>query len=69
MTDNPSAIPYKPLAIYYGKEMPYEKRMELHGIAKEKGIKEYEMYIDYSGERCEMRWRGYEVGKLELMKE
>lgn len=52
-----SAIPYKPCAIYYGKNMSIEDKRTLHEIAQEKGIKEYEMYIDYSSPVYEMRFR------------
>lgn len=60
-SDEGSAIPYKPVAIYYGKEMGHETKMELHGIAKEKGLKEYEMYVDYSGKGYGMGWREVEL--------
>ena len=55
--DKASAIPYKPVAIYYGRYMALENKRELHTIAKEKGIKEYEMYVDYSSGRFEMGCR------------
>lgn len=54
-----SAIPYRPTAIYYGQNMPLEQKRELHMIASEKGIKEYEMYLDYSSPRYEMLYRPY----------
>lgn len=54
----PSEIHYKPSAIYYGQHISAEHKAELHVIAREKGIKEYEMYIDYTSPKYEMKWRG-----------
>ena len=54
-----SAIPYRPEAVYYGQNMPLEHKRELHAIACEKGIKEFEMYLDYSSSRFEMLYRLY----------
>lgn len=54
-----SAILYRPVAVYYGLNMPLEHRRELHAIASEKGIKEFEMYLDYSSPRFEMKYRPY----------
>lgn len=55
--ESPSAIPYKPSAIYYGKNMSIADKQELHKVAREKGIMEYEMYIDYSSPVYEMQYR------------
>lgn len=33
-------------AIYYGPDIKYENKERLHKIAMEKGIKEYEVYLD-----------------------
>lgn len=54
-----SAIPYRPIAVYYGQNMTPEHKRELHTIASEKGIKEFEMYLDYSSTRYEMLYRPY----------
>lgn len=54
-----SAIHYKPVAIYYGRHMSGDDKRRLHKVAKEKGIKEYEMYLDYSSLRYEMLYREY----------
>lgn len=54
-----SAIPYRPVAIYYGQNMSLDHKRELHRIASKKGIKEFEMYLDFSSARFEMLWRGY----------
>lgn len=54
-----SAIPYRPRAIYYGARMDAGKKGLLHGIAQEKGIRDYEMYIDYSSPVYEVKYRPY----------
>ena len=54
-----SAINYKPVAIYYGRHMSGDDKRQLHEVAKEKGIKEYEMYLDYSSLKYEMLYREY----------
>ena len=38
-------IKVKPVAIYYGNDMSAINKKILSGMAKEKGIKEYQMYI------------------------
>ena len=53
----PSAIPYEPVAIYYGSHMSQDNKLKLHEIALKKGIKEYEMYVDYSSPLYEMKYR------------
>lgn len=54
-----SAIPYKPVAIYYGRHMSSDDKKKLHEMAKEKGIQEFEMYLDYSSKKYEMLYREY----------
>lgn len=54
-----SAIHYKPVAIYYGRHISDEDKKRLHEVAMEKGIKEYEMYLDYSSRKYEMLYREY----------
>jgi hypothetical protein len=54
-----SAIHYKPVAIYYGRHMSGDDKKRLHEVAKEKGIMEYEMYLDYSSLKYEMLYREY----------
>lgn len=54
-----SAIHYKPVAIYYGRHMSDDDKRRLHEVSKEKGIKEYEMYLDYSSLKYEMLYREY----------
>ena len=53
----PSVIDYRPVAIYYGKNIDINNKNRLHKIAVAKGIKEYEMLIDCGGEKYEMRYR------------
>lgn len=54
-----SAIHYKPVAIYYGRHMSGDDKRRLHEVAKENGVKEYEMYFDYSSLKYEMLYREY----------
>lgn len=55
----PSAVVYKPKAIYYGCEMDFGQKQRLHEIAVSKGIKEFEMYIDLYSSTYEMKYRSY----------
>lgn len=57
--NTPSAVVYKPRAVYYGCEMDLDKKQRLHEIAVSKGIKEYQMYIDIYSSKYEMRYRTY----------
>ena len=57
--DKASAIHYKPVAIYYGRHMSSDDKKRLHEVAMEKGIKEFEMYLDYSARKYEMLYREY----------
>lgn len=52
-----TVIPYEPVAIYYGRHISQENKQLLHSIAQEKGIKEFEMYVDYSSPLYEMQYR------------
>lgn len=52
-----SSIQQKPIAIYYGRHISPENKNILHQIAQEKGIREYDMYIDYSSPLFEMKYR------------
>lgn len=54
-----SAIHYNPVAIYYGRHMSSDDKKKLHELAMEKGIKEFEMYLDYSSRKYEMLYREY----------
>ncbi len=39
--------------------MSSDDKKTLHEVATEKGIKEYEMYLDYSSRKYEMLYREY----------
>ena len=54
-----SMIQYKPSAIYYGAKMQLNIKEQLHAIATDKGINEYEMYIDNASQKYEMLYRPY----------
>lgn len=65
-----SAIPYRPTAVYFGVRMDAGKKDLLHGIAKDKGIQDYEMYIDYSSPIYEVKYRPYgQVGPEDILGE
>ena len=51
----PTAIEYKPVAIYYGSKMPLDKKMHLHEIAHSKGLREFSMAVDYYSSKYEMK--------------
>ena len=53
----PSVIHYKPVAIYYGENIPKDKHERLHQIAVAKGIREYKMDVDETSKVYEMRVR------------
>ena len=55
--EKPSAIPFEPVAIYYGRYISREHKQQLHAVAQEKGIKEFEMFVDYSSPLYEMQYR------------
>lgn len=59
LDNSASAIPYRPVAVYYGQHMLPEHKQMMHSIASEKGIKEFEMYLDYSSPKFEMLYRPY----------
>lgn len=54
---NPTVIHYKPIAIYYGENIPKDKQERLHQIAAVKGIREYKMDVDETDKVYEMRVR------------
>ena len=53
-SDKPSVIHIKPTAIYYGQRIAKEDKGKLHTIAQNHGIREYDMYIDYSSPEYKM---------------
>lgn len=50
-------IKIKPEAIYYGNDISPINKKILSEIAKEKGLKEYQMYIDTQSNRYSMKYR------------
>lgn len=50
-------IEMKPVSIYYGNDISPINKKILSEIAKEKGIKEYQMYIDTQSDRYSMKYR------------
>ena len=59
---NSYGLPYltaeiPPVAIYYGKDISPINKKILHDIAKEKKLKEYQMYIDVQSEKYAMKFK------------
>ena len=59
---NSYGLPYlcteiRPVAIYYGKDISAINKKILSNIAKEKGLKEYQMYIDVQSEKYTMKFK------------
>ena len=50
-------IQIKPVAIYYGNDISSINKNILSKIAKEKGIKEYQMYVDVESQEYTMKYR------------
>lgn len=50
-------IQIKPIAIYYGNDISSINKTILRGMAKAKGIKEYQMYIDTQSDKYTMKYR------------
>lgn len=51
------SLKYAPTGIYYGSKISEINKKILHNIAVEKGLKEYEMYIDKGSSDYEMKIR------------
>lgn len=47
----------KPTAIYYGTYLPANEKEKLRSIAKDKNIKEYEMYVDNNTASYSLNYR------------
>lgn len=58
-TNQISTIVFKPSAIYYGALLSQSTKEQLHYIALEKGIKEFEMYVEDSSPRYQMLFKPY----------
>lgn len=50
-------IQIKPIAVYYSNDMFAINKKTISDIAKKKGIKEYQMYIDTQSDRYAMKYR------------
>lgn len=50
-------IEVKPQAIYYGKDISEINKKILSEMAKKKGIREYQMYIDIQSEKYDIKYR------------
>lgn len=59
LNPEPTVIHYKPVAIYYGENIPRNKLERLHQIALKKDIVEYKMDVDLTGGGYEMRVREF----------
>lgn len=60
ITDNAprvTRVTMLPHAIYYGHSISSEDKAFLHDIAVKKGIVEFEMYLDYTSDTYEMKYR------------
>jgi hypothetical protein len=59
---NSYGLPYlcteiRPVAIYYGKDISEINKKILSEMAKKKGIREYQMYIDIQSEKYDIKYR------------
>jgi len=52
-----SVIEYRPVAIYYGKNIDIKNELRMHRIVVTKGNKEFEVLIDRGSEKYEMGYR------------
>lgn len=57
MNENITCVTLKPMSIYYGMNISSEDKNKLHEIARNKGLKEYDMYIDFASDKYEMLCR------------
>ena len=60
----PTVLQYRPKAIYYGTGIDKAHLARLHDIAVRKGIREYEMYIDYGSSKYELQYRPFSVERV-----
>lgn len=60
----PTVTQYRPKAIYYGTGVNKAHLTKLHEIAVLKGIREYEMYIDYGSSKYELQYRPFSVERV-----
>ena len=59
LNSSSTSIEYQPKAIYYGTNIPQDKLAQLHQIAQRKGIREFEMFIDYGASKYELKFRPF----------
>lgn len=57
MNENITCVTLKPMSIYYGMNISSEDKNKLHEIARNKGLEEYDMYIDFASDKYEMLCR------------
>ncbi len=55
----PTVTQYRPKAIYYGTGIDKAHLARLHEIAARKGIREFEMIIDYGSSKYELQYRPF----------
>lgn len=60
-TSRVTSLKFIPKAIYYGERISNANKKILHNIAKEKGIKEYDMYIDFGSLKYEMLYKSSQI--------
>lgn len=60
----PTVTQSRPKAIYYGAGIDKAHLTKLHEIAVLKGIREYEMYIDYGSSKYELQYRPFSVERV-----
>lgn len=60
----PTVTTYRPKAIYYGTGISMTHLAQLHDIAVRKGIREYEMFIDYGSSEYELQYRPFSVKRV-----
>ena len=60
----PTVTQYRPKSIYYGTGVNKAHLTKLHEIAVLKGIREYEMYIDYGSSKYELQYRPFSVERV-----
>lgn len=60
----PTVTQYRPKAIFYGTGIDKAQLARLHKIAVRKGIREYEMFIDYGSSKYELQYRPFSVERV-----
>lgn len=60
----PMVTQYRPNSIYYGTGIDTAHLARLHEVAVRKGIREYEMFIDYGSPKYELQYRPFSVERV-----